>query len=102
MEIVVGIGADRALKIGHSGREVSKLDFGNAAAIERVSMIGARVDRLVIRGASAREVAVVEIEQSEFFVISCGGIIEDDAFQFLNPASTRKDLKRSAQQARVG
>src|SRR5580700_6314342 len=65
-------------------------------------MIGARGDRFVIAGAGAREVAVVEIEQAEFFVVPGGRIVENGALEFVDAAAAWKRLKRGAKQAGIG
>src|ERR1700686_4424621 len=93
---------DGALQVGDRGREVSEFDFGDAATVERVGVIRPRGDGLVVTGAGAREIAVIEVQQPKLFVVAGRWIVEDGAFQFLDAPTAREELKRTRQQARVG
>jgi hypothetical protein len=102
VEIVVGLGGYDALKVGYGGREISQLDFRDGAAIEGIGVVGAGRDSFVEGGAGAAGIPVVEIEQSEFFVVSGGGIVEDGVLEFANAAAARKNLEFGAEQTGVG
>src|SRR5881275_1710254 len=97
MKIVSRIGRDGTLQISHRIGKVSQFDLRNGASIKRVGMIRARGNSLVVTRFGPRVVPVVEIQQSQLFVISCRRIVEDRSFQFLNPAAPREYLKSSAQ-----
>src|SRR5205807_3902619 len=102
VKVVFGIVVYRTLQIGDGGGEVSKFDLGDAAPVERIHVIGARGDGFVVAGAGFREIAVVEIEKSEFFVVSGRRIVENGALEFTNAAAAREGLERGAEQAGVG
>src|SRR5580700_7062413 len=102
MEIVVGLGSYDALKVGYGDREISQLDFSDGAAIEGIGVVGAGRDGSVEGSAGAAGIPVVEIEQSEFFVVSGGGIVEDGVLEFANAAAARKNLEVVAKQTGVG
>jgi hypothetical protein len=101
MEVVIGIGLNGSLEVGNRGREVSQLDFCYAAAVERVNGIRARSNRLVVAGAGAGKVMIIEIEKTKLLVIASRWIIDNGPFQFVNAAMARKSLKRGTQQAGI-
>src|SRR5215831_7658283 len=98
MEIVLRIRIHRPLQIWYGSREVAQLTLGNPASVERIGMIGARRDGPVIAGTSADKISVIQIEQPKFLEVSRGWIVDDGPFQFVNSASTRKNLKGTPQQ----
>src|SRR5580700_10794540 len=77
MEIIVRIGGNYALQIRHSRGEISHPDFGNTAAVERIDRVRSRRNSLVVAGTGTRKVAIIEVKQAKFFIVSRRGIIQD-------------------------
>src|SRR5580700_4760137 len=102
MEIIVRIGGDYALQIGRSRREISHLNLGDAAPVERIDRVGSRRNSFVITGTRAGKISVVEIEQAKFLIVSRRGIIQDGSLEFVNTSAPWKGLKRSTQQPGIG
>src|SRR5579863_1543623 len=101
MKVVIRIGSDGALQVGYSRRKVPEFNLSDSPAVKRVDMVGSRRNGLVVTRARPRIVAVVQIKQSQFFVVSRRRIVEDDALQFVDAPPPWKYLEGTAQQPRV-
>src|SRR5439155_13267258 len=73
----------------------------DTAAVKRIGMVRPRRDCLVVTLPSARKLSVIQVQQTKLFVVSRRRIVEDGALQFLNPAASGEDLKRTPQQAGI-
>src|SRR5579863_4777497 len=101
MKVVVRIGSNRPLQVGHGGVKVAQFNFGDTSAVKRIHRIRPLRNRAVITRASPREIPVVQIKQPQLFIISRRRIISDRPLQLVNPSSSWKGLKRSTQQLRI-
>src|SRR5271168_4550920 len=79
MEVISGIGANGALQIRHRRSVISQLDLRDSAPIKRIHRIGALRDRAVVTSASPGKIPIVQIKQSQLFVIPSRRIIQDRA-----------------------
>src|ERR1700683_3414688 len=102
LKVVIRISRNRALEIGNRRREIPQFDLSDAAAVEGIDGISSRRDRPIVASACPGKVAVVKIEQAEFFVVARRRIIENGPLQFMNPPPPRKRLKRPPQKPGIG
>ena len=82
-------------------REIVERHLAERPAIARIDRVGPGQDA-VEASSRPRELPVVEIQIAELLVVADRRVVDDRAFELLDPLAAREHLERPAQQAGVG
>ena len=102
VQVVFRIALRDHLEILHRRLEVTEVNLGDAATVERVGLFVARRDRAIVAGARLRVVAFVEVELGELLEVADRGVFLDDRLELGDPLPSSKRVERLPQQPEIG
>jgi hypothetical protein len=77
------------------------MNLGDAAAIDRIGLVRARRDRLVVAGARPREVLLVHVQVRQLFVVADRRILQNDCLELSGALAPSHGVERLPEQAEV-
>ena len=69
MQVVLRIARRDGLQVADRGFEIAQVNLGDAATVDRIELVGARPNGLVVALAGALEVAGIEIQVGQLLVV---------------------------------
>ena len=102
LEIVVRLFAHHAFEVGQGRRCVSKKHGANATSVKWVERIGTGGNGFIEGDAGFRQLAVVHVKITEFFIIPRRRIVANRGFEFTDALAARKNFEGLSEQSDVG